>query len=324
MSLRVLLSACLLSLTLGAPCAATASPSISEGQAHRIAMRFVGKHPRVEVQIEGATRPLSFVVDTAAGASVVDLALAERFGLLEASARDMTIQGAGGSAAATRVTALQALSAGDFAWKAQLLAMDLSQIAEGDAPPIDGILGNDLMARFDLRFDLPAGELLLAPPGSLARADCLDNALPQRAAGLQRFAFVPTQLRDSAQAVAAIAVVDTGAAPTVRNLPAARALGVTEDDARLRRRDAGTRGIADQVVETWLYTLPQLSIDDWSLPSTEVRISALPVFSVLGLAERPAVILGIDALRHGRVDVLANAAGVCLASEARKGILLFY
>ncbi|UNK42411.1 aspartyl protease family protein [Luteimonas sp. S4-F44] len=312
MSLRVLLSACLLSLTLGAPCAAVASPPTSEDGAHRIAMDLVGKHPRVEVRIEGVERPLSFVVDTAAGASVVDLALAERFELLAATSREMTIQGAGGSAAATRVTALQALSAGDFAWKAQLLAMDLSQIAEGDAPPVEGILGNDLMARFDLRFDLPAGELVLAPAGSLPRAACLDNALPQRAAGLQRFAFVPAQLRDGPHEAQATAVVDTGAAQTVLNLPAARALGVTEDDARLRRRDAGTRGIAEQVVETWLHTLPALAIGDWQLAATEVRISALPVFSVLGLAERPAVILGIDALRHRRVDVLANAAGVCL------------
>ncbi|MEN5117574.1 retroviral-like aspartic protease family protein [Luteimonas sp. TWI662] len=312
MSLRFLLSTCLLSLALDAHCAAAASPSIPASQTHRIEMRLVGKHPRVQVQIEGVARPLSFVIDTAAGASVVDAALAERFGLLAPASREMTIQGAGGSAVATRVTALQALSAGDFAWKAQLLAMDLSQLAEGDAPPIEGILGNDLMARFDLRFDLPAGELLLAPPGSLARAECLDNALPQRAAGLQRFAFVPAQLRDGPHEVQVTAVVDTGAAQTVLNLPAARALGVTEDDTRLRRRDAGTRGIAEQVVETWLYTLPALAIGDWQLAATEVRISALPVFSVLGLAERPAVILGIDALRHGHVDVLANAAGVCL------------
>ncbi|KLI99268.1 aspartyl protease family protein [Luteimonas sp. FCS-9] len=316
MSRRIVLSACLLSLILGAPCAAAASPPTPDGETHRIDMRLVGKHPRVEVRIEGVERPLSFVVDTAAGASVVDVALAERFGLLEAASREMTIQGASGSAAATQVTALRALSAGDFAWQAQLLAMDLSQIAEDDAPPIEGILGNDLMARFDLRFDLPAGALVLAPAGSLPRGACLDNALPQRAAGLQRFAFVPAQLRDGAHEVQATAVVDTGAAQTLLNLPAARALGVAEDDARLRRRDAGTRGIAEQVVETWLYTLPRLAIGDWQLAATEVRISALPVFSVLGLADQPAVILGIDALRHRRVDVLANAAGVCVGPAA--------
>ncbi|MCD9032204.1 aspartyl protease family protein [Luteimonas sp. Y-2-2-4F] len=312
MSSRTALSACLLSLLLAVPCGATPPPA-PEAAPRRIEMQLVGKHPRVQVRIAGIDRPLSFVVDTAASASVVDAALAERLGLLAADSRQVRVQGAGGNAAATRVTALLDLAAGSFGWKAQMLAMDLSKIAEDDAPPIEGILGNDLMARFDLRFDLPAGELLLAPPGSLPRAGCLDNALPERAPGLQRFAFVPAHLQDDAHEVQAMAVVDTGAAQTILNIPAARALGVTEDDARLRRRDKGTRGITDQVAETWLYTLPALAVGDWQLDATEVRISALPVFTALGLSERPAVILGIDALRHLRVDVLANAAGVCLA-----------
>ncbi|MFC4728439.1 aspartyl protease family protein [Coralloluteibacterium thermophilus] len=312
MSLRLALPICLLSLSKAAVCAAAPSPSTPAPEGHRIPMHLVGKHPRVQVRIDGVDRPLSFVVDTAAGASVVDAALAERLGLLDATPRRMQVQGAGGSTAATHVTALQALSSGDLRWQAQLLAMDLSKVAEGDAPPVEGILGNDLMARFDLRFDLPAGHVLLAPPGSLPRTDCLDNALPQRAAGLQRFAFVPAQLRDGGDRVPVIGVVDTGAAQTVLNPPAARALGVAEDDGRLRRREAGTRGIAEQVIETWLYTLPTLAIGDWQLPPTEVRISALPVFAVLGLADRPAAILGIDALRQRRVDVLANATAVCL------------
>ncbi|MCD9006937.1 aspartyl protease family protein [Luteimonas sp. XNQY3] len=314
MSSRIALSVCLLSLALAVPLAAAPAPKPSNGEVHRIEMRLVGKHPRVQVHIEGVDRALSFVVDTAASATVVDAAVAERIGLLDAGAREVQVQGAGGSAGAARITMLRDLAAGSFRWKAQMLAMDLSKIAEDGAPPIDGILGNDLMSRFDLRFDLPAGELLLAPAGSLPRAGCLDNALPQRAPAMQGFAFVPAQMHDGAHRVDAMAVVDTGAAQTVLNVVAARALGVVDDDARLRRRDAGTRGLSEHVTDTWLYTLPALNIGAWRLPASEVRISALPVFSGLGLGEQPALILGVDALRHSRVDVLANAAAVCLAT----------
>lgn len=284
---------------------------------HRIALQMVGHHPRVQIQIEGIDRPLSFVVDTAAGATVIDAALAEATGMFDAPAGNVQfeVQGAGGSAGTVPITGSRRLSAGNFRWTAQMLAMDLSKIAKPGITPVDGILGNDLMSRFDLRFDVAAGELLLAQPGSLPRSGCLDNALPERADNLQRFAFVDAQMQDGAYRSPVMMVVDTGAAQTVLNVAAARALGVGEDDPRARRLDAGTGGISKHRIETWIYTLPSLEISDWKLDAFQVRISPLPVFAQLGLVEQPALILGIDALRQGRIDVLADAAAVCLGPE---------
>ncbi|MDC7808352.1 aspartyl protease family protein [Luteimonas sp BLCC-B24] len=306
-------SLCLLLLALAAPC--FAAPAAAP-ETHHIAMHLVGKHPRIEVRIDGIDRPLSVVVDTAAGGSVIDAALAGRLGLLDGGRAPMQVQGAGGSTSAPGATRLLDLAAGGFRWKAQLLAIDLSAIAEADAPAIDGILGNDLLSRFDVRFDLPAGRLSLTPAGSLPRSACLDNAFPGRQPGLQRFTFAEAGLEDGAQRTQAIAVLDTGAAQTVLNRPAARALGIADDDARLRRRETGTRGLSDHTVDTWLYTLPGLRLGDQTLAAGEVRISALPVFATLGLTETPALILGVDALRDRRVDVLANAEGTCLGPPA--------
>lgn len=302
-------SLCLLLLVLAPPSFA-APPAAPD--THHIAMQLVGKHPRAEVRIDGIDRPLSFVVDTAAGGSVIDVALAARLGLLNGGRAPMQVQGAGGSTSAPGATRLLDLTADGFRWKAQLLAIDLSAIAEGDAPAIDGILGNDLMSRFDVRFDLPAGRLSLAPAGSLPRNACLDNAYPERQPGLQRFTFAHAGLEDGGQQTQAIAVIDTGAAQTVLNRAAARALGIADDDARLRRREAGTRGLSEHTVDTWLYALPVLRLGDQRLAAGEVRISALPVFTTLGLAEAPALILGVDALRDRRIDVLADAAGTCV------------
>ncbi|MDR6990362.1 pepsin/retropepsin-like aspartic protease family protein [Luteimonas sp. 3794] len=312
MSQRLVLTACLLWLGLPAAVASTPSPDTQHAAPHLIAMQMVGKHPRVQVRIDGVDRPLSFVVDTAASVSVLDSTLADALDLLQAAPRQMQVQGAGGSAAPMGVTHTLDLAADGFRWKAQLLAMDLSAIAVDGAPAIEGILGNDLMARFDVGFDLPAERLTLASPGTVPRLGCLDNALPQRNPALQRFAFAPAQLEDGAHQVPAIAVVDTGAAQTVLNPSAARALGVYDDPARLRPREGGTRGISEQVTDTWLYALPSLQIDAMQMAPAEVRVSDLPVFATLGLGEQPALILGIDALRHRRMDVLANGAGICL------------
>lgn len=309
MSLRPLLCVCLwLAFAVCSPVASLAQANTS----HRVPMSLVGTHPRIDVRIDSVERPLSFVVDTAAGASVVDAALAERLGLIDTTRTMAPVHGAGGSVAGARVTGSLDLSAGTFAWKAQLLAIDLSHIAEADAPPIDGILGNDLLTRFDTRFDLPARQLTLAPAGSLSTDGCLDNALPGRADALRRFPFVPAQLQDGDRTVDAMAVVDSGAAQTVLNWPAARALGLAEGEARLRSRADGTRGLSNDAIPTWLYALPTLAIDGRALPTTDVRISALPVFATLGLDTRPALILGVDALHEHRIDVLAGAAAVCL------------
>lgn len=317
MRLLLLCAASLAPLAIAAAChaaPATAQPAPAPPQS--TAMTMVGDHPRVTVRIEGVDRPLSFVVDSAAGASVVDAALAERLDVIDATRTLPPVQGAGGRVTAPRVTRLLSLASDDVQWRAQLLAMDLSHIADAGAPPIDGILGNDLMSRFDTRFDLPAGRLTLAPAGTLPRTGCIDNALPERGPALRRFAFVPAGLGVGTRTAEAVAVVDTGAAQTVLNRPAARALGLSDDDPRLRLRASGTRGLSKDAVETWLYDGPELTVDGHALPVKDVRISALPVFATLGLDTTPALILGVDALRDRPVDVLAGSEAVCLRPPA--------
>ncbi len=63
---------------------------------------------------------------------------------------------------------------------------------------------------------------------------------------------------------------------------------------------------------TWLYTLPGMTGSGWQHPAMEVRISELPVFKAIGLEQRPALILGADAMRGSQVDISAGAARICL------------
>lgn len=287
----------------------------AQGVTHAMAMTLVGRHPRIAVQVEGIDRPLSFVVDTAAGGGVMDAALAERAGLLDAPGGAVSVTGASSTVSANRFTRPLAFTAGSFTWQAPMLAMDMSHIARDGDPAIDGILGNDVLSRFDLRFDVPAGQLTLAPPGSsTSTAGCLANAVTERAGPLRHFAFVPARIATTDGVVDVTAVVDTGASQTILNPAAARALGLVEGDPRLRVRKDGTRGLTNVEVKTWLYDLPGFSIGDWTAGALEVRVTDLPVFASLGQKERPAMILGVDALRSARLEIAAGAERICVSA----------
>ena len=291
---------------------------VPEGGTHAIAMTLVGKHPRISVRVEGIDRPLSFVVDTAAGGGVMDAALAERAGLLAEPGNAVSVTGASSTVSANRFTRPLKLAAGGFAWQATMLAMDMSHFSRDGDTPIDGILGNDVLARFDLRFDLQVGQLTLAPPASASEA-CLANAVAGRQGPLRNFAFVPVRIAVGDGAVDITAVVDTGASQTILNPAAARALGLVEGDPRLRLRGEGTRGLTNREVKTWLYDLPGFSAGTWSAGALEVRVADLPVFASLGQAERPAMILGADALRTARLEISAGAERICLAASGSGG-----
>ena len=203
---------------------------------------------------------------------------------------------------------------GSWQLQAQAMNVDLSSLPKDDDPAIDGLIGNDLTGRWDTRWDFGRNQLALWTPGglNLEGPGCQPNALPGRTGGLRQFGFITLAL--GAPAVDAIAVVDTGAAQTVLNAEAARALGLRTDgsDARVRVREKGTEGLGGGKQATWLYTLPGMAGGGWQHPSMEVRISELPVFKAIGLEGRPALILGADAMRGGQVDIGAGAARICL------------
>lgn len=282
-------------------------------QTHVLPMWMQGGHPAVAVQLGDSVEPLHFVIDSAAGATIVDEATARRRGLEDAASVETRVEGATDRSTVLRRTRNASWHLGTFAFDAAMLQTDLSRLAGRTGRRIDGILGNDVTSRFDTTYDIAAQQVLLQPAGSLVHDDaCLRNALPVRDASMQRFGFVQMQVPGTD--VEVIAVVDTGAAQTVLNAAAAAALGFRTDgsDARVTVRAKGTQGLGERVVETWLAPLPGLRMGSWEHPTQEVRISELPVFASLGLKERPALILGADAMTDTRVQIGSGAEWICL------------
>lgn len=296
---------------LALACLATL-PAQAATATYEIPMWMQGGHPTVAVRLGDSVEPLHFVIDSAAGATVMDQATARRLGLDDPDAAGVEVEGATDSSAVLRRTRSTRWQVGTLSFEAATMQTDLSRLGK-DGRRIDGILGNDVTNRFDTTFDIAGQRVLLQPPGPMpADAGCVANAVPVRDASMQRFGFIPVQLGSTA--VEAIAVVDTGAAQTVLNSAAASALGLRTDgsDARVRVREKGTRGLGDRVMETWLATLPGLRMGRWQHAPLEVRISELPVFASLGLKERPALILGADAMADTRVQMGSGAAWICL------------
>ncbi|MGF6417407.1 putative aspartyl protease [Stenotrophomonas sp. AN71] len=288
---------------------------------HVLPMWMQGNHPAVAVSLDGRAEPLRFVVDSAAGATLVDGRVARRYGLEDTRSATTHAQGASAGNAPLQRMHTASWRIGGWRLRVSGVQADLSNLQKDDDPAVDGLIGNDLTGRWDTRWDFGRGELALWKPGQLGvdGTGCQANALPDRRKGLEHFGFITVKLGDSG--VEAIAVVDTGAAQTVLNAEAARALGLRIDgsDERLRVREKGTQGLGGKPQATWLYTLSGMSGmsgTGWQHPAMEVRISELSVFGSIGLEARPALILGADAMVASQVDISAGAARICLRRQA--------
>ncbi|WP_295516354.1 pepsin/retropepsin-like aspartic protease family protein [uncultured Stenotrophomonas sp.] len=297
------------------PLLITSLPAVAEPAAlHSLPMTMQASHPTVRGTLDGRDESLNLVVDSAASATLLDAAVVQRFKLQDPNARNHDAQGASAGGLALRSTRGVAMALGSLRLQMTALQADLASLSPAGGAPLHGIIGQDITARFDTRWDFANARLMLWPAQTLpaTAAYCQDNALPDRSGILKGFGFVTLQLGD--EGVEAIGVVDTGAAQTILNDAAARALGLRTDgsDARVRARSKGSEGLGGKPTPTWLYTLPVLASAGWQHPAVEVRISELPVFRSIGLDQRPAVILGADVMQGGQVDISAGAERICL------------
>lgn len=290
--------------------AVAASGAVADPKEYRLPLSLIGDHPVVEARLPGVERTLRFVVDSAASGGAIDRAFAQSAGPAISDAGSEAVSGAGGAMGEQPLARVQGLRVGELVVDGEFVVADLSPVAKNAGTPIDGILGNDVTARYDATYDYGAGVLLLRDAAA-DKGDCIANSFPGRAAPLQRFAFVDVEV----QGVSMRAVIDTGAAQTAINLAAAKALGVEPGDARLRVRANGSSGLeAGKKIDTWLYDIAGMRLGDWTVGEMEVRVSEMPVFGMLSPDGRPAMILGYDVLRQRRVTVEKGGSGFCVAN----------
>lgn len=273
--------------------------------------------PVVPVAING--EQLRFIVDTAAGGTVIDGAVAERLQL--PSAGEGQVAGATSSSAVRNVRASRLEIGGAVHENHQMVVTNMSQFSGNFA----GILGNDVFRHYSLTVDTPGGRLTLAEadrPHLGAGMACVPNALPDRGEAMTGFPLVRVQLKASAAAapVEVIAVIDSGAGATVLNWPAARALGLSPGDPRLieRRPLRGINPNSDGP-PAYSYRLEGMTLAGWNVPATEVRVSEFPVFNALGLTDTPALIVGANILNQRAWAIARGAREFCIIPSGGAG-----
>jgi aspartyl protease len=112
----------------------------------------------LKVAVAGRTEPLNFLLDSGAGATVLDLSAARRAGM-KLGKRE-SVQGVQGRCAAYRVEGIAATVA-SVPIASSMLALDLSAVSQSCGSRIDGLLGADFFRERIVQIDYAAGNLRL-------------------------------------------------------------------------------------------------------------------------------------------------------------------
>ncbi len=238
---------------------------------------------------------LTFVLDTGAEQTLIARrAFAALPGMpgLRGPAR---VQAAGG-AVDLQSSVIDEMRVGDFVRRqAPVAVMDLRPFQEQMGAKFDGVLGADFLRGEEVTLDLRAGKLRLQSGYSQA------GGIPFTGdgGGLIRF---PVRL----DGTDIVAVLDTGAMHSIMNWPAASALGIASGDARLTPV-SGVAGLDGHPLRVFVCGFHELQIDRARYADPKLRIGELPGFEVMGVARRPAMLVGADLVR-GRTVLISFAA----------------
>jgi predicted aspartyl protease len=283
----------------------TAARGVSGGAAvTEVPLKMMGSYAVLPVSVAGS-EPLLFILDTAAGGSVISPATRAALAIDESQARFDTIVGAGGRSEMESVP-LAALRVGDFTVEdLRAVVIDLSKFQRSPSTPYAGILGQDFLKRFDVEIDLPAERLRLHR--NTNQRPSFDAGPPVRSLS-EEVGWLVFDAMLEGRPVRAL--LDSGAPRTIVNWHAARAIGLSENSARVRKRDRPTGGLGAHEAATFDLDASALIVGSADFGPSPVRIADLDVFTALGMGEKRGMIAGVDLLRRCAIYVDYDARTV--------------
>lgn len=240
------------------------------------------------VPVTGSFGSARFVFDTGAEGSAVYSDFADEARL--ATAGSETLQGQTGADEVPLVRLGTIVL--DGTQKDNLDAVRLNRRADG--VKLAGIVGLDVFGDRTIDFDLPNKRVSLLPPGS--RIDGLEGQGVAANTTTGNLLTIPVAIGS----VMATAVIDTGARKTRINWALGRLLGL--DPAKLAKGDT-IQGATNKAVETGATSISDVHLGERTLEKAPVLVADLPVFEAFGVADRPAIILGLDWLDRTRMIV---------------------
>lgn len=227
--------------------------------------------------------PYRFILDTGANTSALSPAIAEELGLHGAANTQIMVHGVTGSATlpAVRVESLQAGAV-------RIPATNLPVLPGPVFGGADGILGINALQRTRIEVDFENDRVSITQstgrrplPGYLAIPATLQKGGLLLVKG--KVGKVPVNV-----------IIDTGAERTLGNMALRTAL---IESARYDHEiDVTVLGATDDVSAGKYFRAPKISLGEADLVDLPVTFGDLHVFEVWGLAETPALLIGMDLL----------------------------
>ena len=262
-----------------------AAPALACTPVAEMPLRLIEGYPIVAASLAG--QAVSLLLDTGAQGMLVTPEIVAALSLpLNGLTR---IFGTGGGSQQARVVRLPGLRLGGAAMPDQVAPVSALPVSLAINPPLAGLLGASLLARFDLDIDVPGGRLTLWVPGTCPQP--AGTALPLEVSR-EGEAFLPVQVNGQSL----LALLDTGSRATILTLPAARRLGLGASAS------ANTARGVDGTLQPMEHVRVRMALGDGAAVDTPVSIAPLQ----LG---RGDMLLGLDQMMAGRVWI-GYAAGV--------------
>ena len=252
----------------------------------------VDRTRRITLPLEvGGSGPYDFVVDTGAERSIISQELARELGL--SPGRRLRLS----TIAGIRETDSVKVPVSDITRRSvrAIEAPTLGRAALGAA----GLIGVDLLENLAVRLDFVerVASVRRAVPARVSAAAARDGEIVVRAKR-SGGRLILTDIR--VDGIRTAVVIDSGAEHSIANAAFARKL-------RARGGSAGfaeLQSVAGELVTTEVLRARGLEIGPVTISNLAVAALDSPVFASLGLDDRPALLLGIDALQlFGHVDL---------------------
>jgi predicted aspartyl protease len=262
----------------------------------------------VEVKVNGRG-PYRFLVDSGADTSVVGLRIAQELQLPPTSS--VTLHGMTGSAIVSRVK-VDELQLGS----SRVQGLELPALREYDLGG-EGMIGIDALVEQRLMMDFE--KRVIKSEDARQPAQLLDGEIVVRARR-QRGQLILTQVR--AAGLPLEAVVDTGSEITIGNLALRDKLITGNKDKFITVEATGVTGVT---IPLQLARIGELRLGPVRLKNVPIAFADAPPFTVFGLSNEPALLLGTDLLetfRRVSLDFRARKVRFQLRKCGTQGVLI--
>ena len=254
----------------------------------------------VPVMVEGKG-PFTFVVDTGANHSVLSIETAQGLDLPSGGAA--AIHGIAGVEPAETVYVRQLAIGGVVTRRIRMPLVARRNLGA------DGLLGVDVLTRRDVQLDFERNRFNIAPSNSSFRQTLTTGGTGRLATPVAnanvvvvpaRYRFGQLTIIDAEVGVGLpiTAFLDSGAQSTVGNLALRSAAFVQEPGLALRTLRVQLVSATGQTVSGELARLPGLRLGGLRIGNLSCVFADLHTFKIWDLVDRPAILIGMDVMRH--------------------------